>query len=224
MSVKYTYSIQNDFPNHKVSSDRLTLEIQQSAIVTALDFIGTSGDSCDIWFKAALSDGEQSVLSTVVFNHSGEPLPQNLTQDVNIKSAAATAIILSQEKGFQDLTGHNFFKKGIRGTAAAGQTTDFYLKFSTTMYLPGGGYRIGLTAVSGDYIGVQIVDKDGILGYGPGLVLGTFIDTDYCWDGKEWEVLTGDAKMIPAGIYLRMRYVSTGAEAVDVIGWYSMRT
>jgi len=224
MSYKYTYSITGDFPNHKVSPDRLTSEIRASAITAALDFIGTAEDSCDIWFKSELSDGDQSILSTVVFNHSGEPLPQNLVQDVNIKSSASTAIIVSQEKGFQDLTGHNFFKKGIHGAAAAGQTTDFYLKFSSVMYLPGGGYRVGPTVACGDYIGVQIVDKDNILGYGPGLVLGTFIDTDFCWPEKQWEVLTNDAKAIPPGIYLRMRYVSTGAEAVDVVGWYSMRT
>jgi hypothetical protein len=175
-----------------------------------------------VWFKAGLSTDDENVLSMVVSNHSGEPLPQNVTQDVNIKTASI--VVPYQEKGFQDLTGHNFYKKGIHGTAVAGQTTDFYLKFSANMYLPGGGYRVGLTAHTADYISVQIVDKDNILGYGPGLVLGTFIDTDYCWGGREWEVLTADAKLIPVGIYLRMRYVSTGAEDVDIIGWYSMRT
>jgi hypothetical protein len=220
--MTYTYSIQNDFPNHKISSDRLAQEIQQSAIVVALNCINTAGDVCDILFKAELSEGNKTILDGLVAAHSGEPLPENEVKDVNIKTSAI--VVPNYEKGFQDLTGHNFYKKGLHGTAAHGETTDFYISFSANMYLPGGGYRIGSTATTNDYIGVQIVDKDNILGYGAGLVLGTFIDADYCWPNKEWEVLTGDAKMIPAGIYLRMRYVSTGPDDVDVIGWYSMRT
>lgn len=75
-ATKYTYSIQNDFPNHKVATDRLTQEIQQSAIVIALDYISTSGDNCDIWFKDALSVGDVTILDGIVAAHSGEPLPE----------------------------------------------------------------------------------------------------------------------------------------------------
>ncbi|RLC88631.1 MAG: hypothetical protein DRJ03_01795 [Chloroflexi bacterium] len=74
-AMKYTYSIAEDFPNQLVSPDRLTLEIQESAIVTALDFIGTSGDVCDIWFKDALTAGDQTILDSIVAAHSGEILP-----------------------------------------------------------------------------------------------------------------------------------------------------
>lgn len=73
--TKYTYSIQNDFPNHKVATDRLLQEIQVSAIVTAMDYINTAGDACDIWFKAALSSGDEDILDALVAAHSGEPLP-----------------------------------------------------------------------------------------------------------------------------------------------------
>jgi hypothetical protein len=75
--ITYTYSIQNDFPSHAVASDRLTAEISGSAIVTALDHIDTSGDDCDIVFKAGLSVGDKTVLNGLVAAHSGEPLPQN---------------------------------------------------------------------------------------------------------------------------------------------------
>lgn len=73
-SAKYSYSIQDDFPNHLVATDRLMQEIQQSAITTALDYINTSGDDCDIWFKATLSENDQATLSSLVATHSGEPL------------------------------------------------------------------------------------------------------------------------------------------------------
>jgi hypothetical protein len=219
--TRYYYCINTDTKNGAVSKNKLDGEIKASSVGAKFSDTFITGMRLDVWFKSPLVDQEESDLATVINNHDGIPLPL-APQDVSIKSSAI--ILPSFEKGFQDLTGHNFYKKGIHGTAIVGQTTDFYLKFSVNMYLPGGGYRVGLTAHSGDYIGVQIVDKDNMFGYGAGLVLGTFIDTDYCWPGREWEILTGDAKLLPAGIYLRMRYVSTGSEDVDVVGWYSMRT
>lgn len=72
--TSYTYSIAANFPNHLVSLDRLTLEIGQSAIVTALDHINTLGDAVSIWFKDPLSGGDQTLLNGVVTAHSGQPL------------------------------------------------------------------------------------------------------------------------------------------------------
>lgn len=75
-ATKYTYSISSAFPNHKVDINRLTLEIMQSDIPVALDYINVSGDDCDIWFKEAIptSVGEGE-LDDIVAAHSGEPLP-----------------------------------------------------------------------------------------------------------------------------------------------------
>jgi len=78
-ATKYTYSISDDFPNHKVDVNRLTMEILGSAIVTALDYINTSGDDCDIWFKDELSAGDITALDAVVAAHSGEALPDPVT-------------------------------------------------------------------------------------------------------------------------------------------------
>ena len=74
--TSYVFSIHDDFPNHALASDRLTIEIGESAIVTALDGISTSGDVCDIVFKAALSEGDEALLEGLVAAHSGENLPQ----------------------------------------------------------------------------------------------------------------------------------------------------
>lgn len=78
-ATKYTYSISGDFtglvsPYIRPDTDRLTQEIRESAIVTALDYINTSGDDCDIWFKDALSSGDQTTLDSLVAAHTGEPL------------------------------------------------------------------------------------------------------------------------------------------------------
>jgi len=83
----YNFSIQSDTPNNKVSIDRLTIEIQQSGIVTALDAISTSGDVLAIDFKAALSGGDETLLTALLAAHSGEPLPQNIPAPVQLFAA-----------------------------------------------------------------------------------------------------------------------------------------
>jgi len=77
-ATKYTYSISTDFTNAKIAPDRLEQEIRQSAIIIAIDYINTSGDDCDIWFKDTLSSGDETILDGVVGAHSGVPLPENL--------------------------------------------------------------------------------------------------------------------------------------------------
>ena len=75
-ATKYAYSIQDDFPNHEINEDRLIQEITASAITIAFDHIGTSGDVCDIWFKAELPSADQTALDALVAAHSGAPLPE----------------------------------------------------------------------------------------------------------------------------------------------------
>ena len=173
-SEKYIYSIQNDTPNHKVDSNRLTNEIRASSIITALDYIGTDGDELDIWMKATLSTEDEATLDYVVAHHSGEPYPQQ-TDDVNIKSSIT---LPSQEKGFQDLTGHNVYRFGPSNYLCThGTSTLFHEKFSSTMYIQGGGldvpeyvYVSGTKTDNkpeqGDYCTFDLVDIDNILGYG----------------------------------------------------------
>ena len=76
-ATKYTFSISADFPNQEVAADRLELEIKSAAeIVVGLDYITVIGDTCDIWFKDALSPAGEVKLQEIVAAHSGEPLDQ----------------------------------------------------------------------------------------------------------------------------------------------------
>lgn len=75
MAIKYPYLI-DDFPYDKADASRLTVEIQSSAIVIALDHICVNNIYCDIWFKAELSQGYQTTLSDLVSAHSGELIPE----------------------------------------------------------------------------------------------------------------------------------------------------
>jgi len=75
MANKYTYSL-DDFPYDKADGSRLSLEIQSSAIVTALNHINVGKNNCDVWFKAELSSGDETILDGLVAAHSGEVLPE----------------------------------------------------------------------------------------------------------------------------------------------------
>jgi len=308
-NTKYTYSISQDFPNEAVATDRLTQEIQDSAIVIALDYINTDGDDCDIWFKDVLSGGDQSTLSTLVANHNGQPLAPDPT-DVNIKTTDIDVPTIS--KGFHDLTGHNFYKTGKRFLCEPGKDNCFMEKFASNIYLTGGGYKIpekvyqeGVEVLQkpedGDTVCFDFADVDNVLGYGKTaniskvarasnvvtittdgdhtfvvddpvcidcnddafdimegvvvavpssstftvaqtgddvsekgatgtigkiVVLGTFVYEDPLWSGMHWELLTADAKLIPAGVYLRYHYHSVSTVSNDVVScvWYNMRS
>lgn len=74
MAEKYPYSISGDFPNTAVDSTKLKEEIEDSAIATALSYINTSGDVCDVWFDAALSGGDETTLDGLVAAHDGIPV------------------------------------------------------------------------------------------------------------------------------------------------------
>jgi len=76
MATKYTYSIIGDFPYQKINSPRLIEEIGNSDITIALDYINTSDNDCDIWFKNDLSSDEQTTLSETVSAHSGEQVAE----------------------------------------------------------------------------------------------------------------------------------------------------
>jgi hypothetical protein len=67
----YSFVISTSFPNHKVDTSRLAKEVQDSTIAIVLDRIDTSGDLCELVFKAALSSEEQSTLAALVAAHSG---------------------------------------------------------------------------------------------------------------------------------------------------------
>lgn len=68
------------------SSDRLTKEIGESAIITALDRIET-GSGTDVWMKDALTGGDETILNALVVAHVNEPLPDNQVKPVSIIQA-----------------------------------------------------------------------------------------------------------------------------------------
>ncbi len=83
-ATKYSYSISNDIIAGAVSLERLTNEIDDSSIATALDHLSSYDDTLDVWFADALSAGDKTTLDGdttnpcggIIGNHSGTPWPQ----------------------------------------------------------------------------------------------------------------------------------------------------
>lgn len=107
---------------------------------------------------------------------------------------------------------------GFRGTATAGVSTnvDFAIG-AEERYIQ--GIRLMLVDhAEADTVGLQIVDKDNVLGYGAGVVLKVFgqdWNVDHEQSDQGQQVFSYIAR-IYAGLYLRVVYNSTGASDVTV--------
>ena len=58
-------------------ASRLTQEIGDSAIVTAIDHIQTAPNLTNVYMKAALSGGDETILNGLVTAHTNTPLEEN---------------------------------------------------------------------------------------------------------------------------------------------------
>jgi hypothetical protein len=98
---------------------------------------------------------------------------------------------------------------GLKFTATLNTTTN-YDKLMTKAYGMHAGVMFIKNSTFGDYLNVQIIDKDNVLGYGNNVVLKQYINEWYVWEGRaELHNLTvGD--LPAAGLYLRLIYNSVG--------------
>jgi hypothetical protein len=107
---------------------------------------------------------------------------------------------------------------GFRGTAAAGTTTNLDFTVGAEDRHMSGLSLVLVNHAEADTIGLSVVDVDNVLGYGAGVVLKTFGITwnvDHTKSDQGTHVFNFVAK-IPAGIYIRIAYTSTGGSAVTV--------
>jgi len=70
----YEFSIQDDFPNQKVSQDRLFVDLAGSSIQTALVSVTVIDDDVDVRYMDTLSTEDHQTLNQMVAAHDGEPL------------------------------------------------------------------------------------------------------------------------------------------------------
>ncbi len=111
-----------------------------------------------------------------------------------------------------------FASDNVTGVVTAGQTVNIDLKMLDDNFITG-GILYTLDSKFGDYINLQVVDVDNILGYGINTILGQYCTNWYmCSDSQEQlnETVNYPAKIL-SGLYLRIVYHSLGLSDVTVI-------
>ena len=155
-------------------------------------------------------------------NNQIEYLKQKKIQ-VELSNIKEDVVIRNRISALPDFTGKNVFIKGYRFTTTPQDNTYHEAAYNQTMMLQGISIHSDENVNYGDYIEIEMVDVDGL--YFPvGTVLGKFAETIYLWSNREYERICEDAKTLFPGLYIRVRYISTGIEPVKMIIEHHLRT
>jgi len=94
---RYSFSILKNTRRSALNVARLLTEIAASVVPVALSRVDTEDDTCDIWFKADLSETDQEALAGLVAAHEGVPLDSEIAslQVTQAKSSLATFTVMA---------------------------------------------------------------------------------------------------------------------------------
>lgn len=104
-------------------------------------------------------------------------------------------------------------------TAGQAQTIDFHLTTTKSVY---GVQYYAQNANLGDFVSFQVIDIDNVLGFGANTVLNTFVTKWFIMSNTLVDVALPLAATIPAGLYIRINYTSTGVTDVKIVVNYYM--
>jgi hypothetical protein len=205
--------IQFNYTKSPVSVDRLAVEVRQSTISVALDYISLLGAEVAIFFKSDLSESEITTLGTIVTAHTGESLPENLITTISgIVDTNPFAVPTYRTK-------YNATDAWISIEPSSTATNDF--KLTSERYVAGGQLMVK-DAAEGDYITAEVRDVDGIIPSPYRAALCEAHPTVAMYVEKWWINPSGgytifdldtaplNAK-IPAGMYLRVTYYASSS-------------
>jgi hypothetical protein len=173
------------------ATDRLTKEIQESAILTALDRIETvsSPATTNVIFKDALSEGDETILDSLVSAHVATPLPEN--EVIPVKPLA-----------FPDPDGKRARLYGTHfADCLANDDTEIDYTVPADRLIDGAEYLLSGGQL-GDYVDFEV--RHPSLG-----LLDPFCTRWYVKDGHAIYKLY--PAYIPAGLVIRVVYHNTGA-------------
>jgi len=175
----------------------------------------------NVYYLAAI-DGPVEITAVIPF---ASPTPDGSNQydfETNFQAAGNKS---PKAKVVQELgsDSYSIYPQGALFAAPAGATTVYDLKLSTTLVARGGIIQ-SFNMTPGDWITVDVIDKDNVVGAGGTSDNPTLLD-DYI---PQWFMMTGQNEVIdisisaplPAGLYFRFTYhsVSTaGSPAGDTV-------
>lgn len=200
--TKYTYTISTGTANGKVDNSSLMQEIRSSAILTAFKSMNTSGDSIDIWFRAALSTSapdDKTILDGILTAHTG----------VAATKIQKTKEVLEPEESTTP------FLFGTNGKEVCTKTTDTEFTFDIL------ADRIKACRIEcdnnvfGDHIKVEIIDDASPT---PNVLMSMADNFPIPKSGIREIESKWVTDKIPANSKLRVKYTSIGVtNDVDVI-------
>lgn len=205
MSKTYKYLI-SDFPNNKVDPSSLALEIQEEPdIYIALVYVDVNPPTCDIVFKAELSETEETTLvSGIMPNHDGEPIAEIKPPTM----ADGRPLVRSDTRPLNTAT---YFTMSGDTASGIGNGTDLMWDFTPDS---------GFTTISGPITlscGGQIPE-----GYKAQIIDMSFVDPIYLKDGTiyfydaPWGQMAVMSILVPQGNYFPNEHGSIPSEALGL--------
>lgn len=198
--TKYTYTISTQTAAGKVG-DKLIGEVTTSAIVIAFDHYDVVGDTLDVWFKDALSAGDQTLLTSIVAAHAGED------EDAGVRNDGVQRVQLTpQTKVGTVLVVHGGRFLAELSPDGNPHVTDHHVTFAEERALQGAFAEVA------DHDPEDTIDLL-ITHPGPtppaGTVLGQFGETlPVPPSGRMPDVVSEGTTEIPAGIQVTLRYTT----------------
>lgn len=213
MSTEYRYT-------KTCNTERLTNDIQSSAITIALDYIvnnSTGTNNLHIWMKDTLSSSEEDTLDSIVANCSNEPLP-NPTQPY---TSDGIPIVTERWADIEGLLAQWESKKATFTKSPDGdvyESSDTFEITGNDFKMAGGEYWIQNPddVHEDDYIVIDVIDIDGVIAPA-NTVLKTLVVKDYVKKGDgsyefhtEYCSSVKAVSAMPEGVYFRVRYYAHG--------------
>ncbi len=194
--------------NDKVAPSALDLQIKVANLSKPLLGVLYTDPIITVLFAEEL-DGDEAALTAVINAHDGVPLPSS--PDI----VAPT---------YAELPGDTHWKGNGDApyicTAGAVTSHDFAIG-TNDVVLYEGTYYVSAGAEIGDYVDFHVIDKDNVLGLGgtpaSPTVVTTYIDNLAVIAGERRTMRSGKGAEIPAGLYLRTVYHSSGPTDVHFL-------
>jgi hypothetical protein len=200
ISTEYIYPL-SSFPNTRVDSDSLVLEINRSAIITALDHIDTDEIECHIWFKDPVSAGDKIILDGLVSVHLGDVSSSTKRSNIRIKPYTAPE--------------RNLRVEGFRQVCTLNGDTTLDISFPEEREIQGALLECR-DFTDGDYVSMYAVHP--VAG-----VLIQWANNVYVSPDGQLQYDAEDAKTVPAGIILRIVYHSVATSGPQPVFYAALR-
>lgn len=196
----YTYNV-TDTANNAVDSWSLREQVNaDTAITIHCAAVSVAGDTITLTMAAGVSSEEKTQLDSVVGVHDGKS--QSVDPPIAVEPHEANY-------------GGSSAWEGDQFQAAAGTDTPHDFKVTTAGKLFEGTFWCAGVKV-GDWVEFCVVDVDGV--YAPaGTVLKKYVTKMRVADFERRTMRSGQSADIPANVYLRTTYHSTGTDPVDVL-------